>query len=157
MLKVMDYINNHFIRSGEVQAFEITASSIKGAFREVYLPGMRLIIRGSYLNDGLHTITAVTDTEITVSEVLTPENTGKLMSVYASTPPADFIDLCTEIENHTETGIGTTSESIDDYSVSYAGDGSWQSVYKSKLNQYRRVYSDLDTSIKSNYRWQDRM
>ena len=157
MLKVMDYINNHFIKSGEVQAFEITANSIKGAFREVYLPGMRLIIRGSYLNDGLYTITAVTDTEITVSEVLTPENTGKLMSVYASTPPADFIDLCDEIDNHTETGIGATSESIDDYSISYAGDGSWQSVYKSKLSQYRRVYSDLDTSIKSNYRWQDRM
>lgn len=154
MLKIMDHINNHFIRSAEVYTYEITTNSIKGKFNEIYLPGMRLLIQGSYLNDGLYSIVSATSTEISVSEILSPENTGKSMTIYASTPPVDFQLLCDEIDAHVETGIGASSESIDDYSISYKGDGSWQSVYKAKLNQYRRVYTDLGIDVKR--RWQDR-
>ena len=157
MITIMDSINNHFVKSVESQAYEITASSIKGRFGEVYLPGMRLIIKGSYLNDGIYTITNATTLEITLAETLSAENTGKSFRVYASAPPVDFVALCTEIEAYVEKGVGASSEKIDDYSITYAagGDGSWQSVYKNKLNQYRRVYSDLTEA--KNYRWQDRL
>ncbi len=157
MLKIMDSINNHFLRSLEIQTFEITATSIKGSFAEVYLPGMFVIIKDSYLNDGLYEVSAATTTEISVLETLKPENTGEGIRLYASVPPSDFVALYDEIEAHTETGVGVASESIDDYSVSYKDDGSWQSVFKTKLYQYRRVYNDIDTSTRPNHRWQDKL
>jgi hypothetical protein len=156
MIEIMDKINNHFIKSVEFNTFEIGTNTITGSFQETYLPGMYVIIRGSYLNDGIYKITNATDTVITVEETLTEENTDDEFRLYASSPPKDFLDLATEIENYTETGLGANSESIDDYSISYGdGDGSWESVFKNKLNTYRRVYTDLRVSTK--YKWQNRL
>lgn len=156
LIKVMDKLNNHFVKSVEYAEFEITTSSIKGTFNEVYLVGMYLLIKDSYLNDGIYKITNVVNDEITLDKPLTAESIDESIRVYACSPPADFIELVTKIENYNEVGIGTSSESIDDYSANFGdGDGSWQSVYENKLNQYRCVYADL--MIDKNFRWQDRL
>lgn len=155
MMKIMDKINNHFLKSVEYNTFEITENSIIGSFTETYLVGMYVIIKGSYLNDGLYQITAVANNELTLDGTLQPEDTNESFRVYASSPPQEFVDLATKINAYNETGIGADSESIDDYSISYKGDGSWESVYANKLNTYRRVYSDL--MISNKYNWQNRL
>jgi hypothetical protein len=156
MMKIMDKIKNHFVKSAEYGIYEVTMNSIKGSFSEVYLPGLYVIIKESYLNDGLYKIVTATTSEITVEETLKPENTGESFVIYASIPPKEFVDLATEINAFTETGVGANSESIDDYSINYGdGDGSWESVFKNKLNTYRRVYTDLRVSTK--YKWKNRL
>jgi len=154
MYEVMDHINNHFIpihNLPEYRAFEIVSDGIVGSFGETYIPGMYVIIKHSYLNDGIYKIDSVTDSKITVEETLKPENTGNQFLIIASTPPQSFIDLATEISNFKES-VGVNSESIDDYSVTYNGEGSWESVYSSKLNQYRKVYDDI-TRLSRNCWW----
>ena len=144
--QVMDSINNHFVNDWEHNSYEIVSDGISGTFSCTYLVGMYILIEHSYLNDGVYEITGVTSSKITVDATLKAENTNDSMTLYALTPPADFISIVTDISNFDEKGLGVNSESIDDYSVTYEDDGSWQSVYKNKLNQYRRVYTDLVTN-----------
>ena len=144
--QVMDSINNHFVNDWEHNSYEIVSDGIIGTFSCTYLVGMYILIEHSYLNDGVYEITGVTSSKITVDATLKAENTNDSMTLYALTPSADFISIVTEITNFDEKGLGVNSESIDDYSVTYEDDGSWQSVYKNKLNQYRRVYTDLVTN-----------
>ena len=139
--KIMNSINNHFIRESEYLELTLENSVITGTLSNTYLVGMYIVISGSYLNDGVYKITEVGTNSLTVDATLLSEVSR--MKIYSSTPPKDFISLCTEIEAYKEKGVGVKSESIDDYSVAYVGDGSWGKVYSSKLNSYRRVYSDL--------------
>ena len=144
--QVMDSINNHFVNDWEHNSYEIVSDGVTGTFSCTYLVGMYILIEHSYLNNGVYEITGVTSSKITVDATLKAENTNDSMTLYALTPPADFISIVSEITNFDEKGLGVNSESIDDYSVTYEDDGSWQSVYKNKLNQYRRVYTDLVTN-----------
>jgi len=144
--QVMDSVNNHFVNDWEHNSYEIVSDGISGTFSCTYLVGMYILIEHSYRNDGVYEITGVTSSKITVDATLKAENTNDSMTLYALTPPADFISIVSEITNFDEKGLGVNSESIDDYSVTYEDDGSWQSVYKNKLNQYRRVYTDLVTN-----------
>lgn len=155
MITVMDSINNHFVKSTEKKQVEFTADSIKFDFTETYLVGMYVIVTDSYLNDGIYKIASVSDGVIEVEEPLSVEKTDKDVTIYASAPPQAFVGLVSEIKAFGHDKLGVASESIDDYSVSYTGDGSWQSVFKSRLNQYRKVYPDIPTTI-TNSRWQDR-
>ncbi len=143
--KIMNHLKNHFVDNSyaELDHFGIVSDGIVGSFSETYIVGMYLIIRKSYLNDGIYEITGVTSNKLTLDATLNAENTGDTIYIIGSTPPKDFLDLVTDISNFTEKGIGVKSESIDDYSVSYDDDGSWQSVFANKLNDYRRVYDDL--------------
>lgn len=145
MYEIMEYINNHFIPAHNVpeyKTYEIMSDGIVGSFSETYIPGMYVVIRHSYLNDGVYKITGVTDSKLTVEETLKAENTGEEILICASSPPQSFIDLSNQIGNFNQS-VGATSESIDDYSVSYNNDGSWQSAYASKLSQYRKLYDDI--------------
>ena len=144
--QVMDSINNHFVRDFDVDDFEIVSDGIVGSFSSTYLIGMYVLIKHSLLNDGVYEITGVTDDKITVDATLKAENTGESIVVYALTPKKSFLDLVTEIETFVanDESVGVASESLGDYSVSYGKEGSWQSVFRKKLNTYRKVYSDLD-------------
>lgn len=150
---VMNELNNHFVRIPDSGPFEIVADGITGNFTETFLAGMYVVIHNSYLNDGVYKITSVESNKITVDTTLNPENKEDFIILWPSTPPTDFINLVTEIENYNEK-IGVSSYSIDDYSETFEGNGTWQSAFKSKLNAYRRVYNDI--RIDKKYRWQDR-
>lgn len=142
LIDIMDSLNNHFLKSYERKICEIVADGIVGAFSETYIAGMYIIIEKSYLNDGIYKVASVTSNKITVEETLVAENTGKYITIFGSTPPKAFVDLSAEINNYSES-VGASSESIDDYSVSFAdGDGSWESAYSTKLNKYRSLYDD---------------
>lgn len=143
MIKVMKHINNYFTKSIEYGIYEIETDGITGSFSDTYVAGAYLIIQNSYLNDGIYKILSVTNSKITLDATLIAEDTESTMLIALSTPPSDFVTLATTILSYTEKGLGVKSESLDDYSVSYDNDGSWQSVYKNKLNDYRKVYSDL--------------
>ncbi|HSH36080.1 hypothetical protein [Schnuerera sp.] len=155
MIEVMDSINNHFIKSRESGMYEFATNSIKGTFTQTYLVGMYVIIKGSYLNDGIYEIESATVNEIIVKEQLRTESTEETSVIYGSTPPKHFIELAMEVGNFDESKIGLASESIDDYSISFSKDQSWEEIYKDKLNKYRRVYPDIPTA-NNKLRWQDR-
>jgi hypothetical protein len=155
MIEVMDSINNHFIRSTETGIYEFTINSIKGSFNQTYLVGMYIIVKGSYLNDGIYKIESISSNEIIVEELLTIENTKDTVFIYVSTPPKHFVEVADAINSFDENKIGVASESIDDYSVSFSKDQSWQEIFKDKLNQYRKVYTDIPI-INDKLRWQDR-
>jgi len=155
MIEVMDSINNHFIRATETGIYEFTTNSIKGNFNQTYLVGMYIIVKNSYLNDGIYQIESISSDEIIVDVALTIESTKDTLTMYASTPPKHFIEIANEIDNFDESKIGVASESIDDYSVNFSKDQSWQEVFKDKLNQYRKVYTDISITNEK-LRWQDR-
>lgn len=148
LYQVMNEINNHFIRSIERKNFSVESDGVVGNFSETYLAGMYIIIEGSILNDGLYEVESVTNSKITtVEKDLKPEDTSEQFVLFGSNPPSSFVSLVTEISNHNES-IGVSSESIDDYSVSYGnGGGEWEVAFKNKLQAYRRVFDDLDVNI----------
>lgn len=139
MMSIMDSLGNHFIRSMEKKEIAINNNVLSGDFSNKYLAGMYIIIKGSYLNDGIYQIVKVEGNNITCKGDLVSEVSD--MTIYASTPPKEFIRLIEEIKGYNET-VGVVAESIDDYSVTYKSDGSAENVYSAKLNKYRNVYSD---------------
>jgi len=143
MYSIMKQINNFFVRSSENGNYEIVADGIIGTFSNTYIAGSYLIIKNSFLNDDIYKILSVTSTKLVLDAILEPENTKENILLVLSSPPKDFIALATEIVGYNEKGVGVSSEGLDDYSVSYNTDGSWENIYKTKLIRYRRVYSDL--------------
>lgn len=140
--QVMTHIKNHFARSIESRAFEIVADGIVGIFSEKYVVGQYVWVKRSFINDGVYKITGITATKLTLDATLQPENTGELIYLFGLAPPKDFLTVVTEIENF-KSKDGVTSESIDDYSVSYGGNGGgWASVFKDKLSPWKRMYDD---------------
>lgn len=103
-------------------------------------------IVGSHKNDGVHKTTDVLEDE------------GQFHgAIWIMSPPKDFLDLVAEIEAWQEKYGGVDSalmspfqsESFGGYSYSKASGGSglsgassvptWQSMYASRLNAYRRI------------------
>lgn len=139
---VMTHIKNHFARSWEIGQYEIVTDGIVGSFYKKYIVGQYVWLKYSFVNDGVYKITGVTSNKLTLDATLTAENTGELIALFGLAVPHDFLTVVTEIENF-KSKDGVTSESIDDYSVSYGGDGgSWTSVFSGKLSQWRRMYDD---------------
>lgn len=139
---VMTHIKNHFARSWEVGQYEIVSDGIVGSFSEKYIVGQYLWLKYSFVNDGVYKITGVTNQKLTLDATLTPENTDELIVLFGLSVPPDFLTVVTEIESF-KSKDGVMSESIDDYSVSYGGDGgSWTSVFRGKLSKWRRMYDD---------------
>ena len=158
---IMKEIKNHFARSVEAQAFEIVSDGIVGSFSEKYIAGMYIWIKNSFLNDGVYLLTGATTSKLSVApDTFTAENLGDTIYVFASTPPKDFLALVTEIEAYNSgsgTKDGISSESIDDYSVSFGkGDGSWKSVFSQRLNNYRKMWDDDEDISFRQLNWQNR-
>lgn len=153
---IMKEIKNHFARSVESQAFTITSNSIQGNFNEKYIAGMYIWIKNSFLNDGVYKLTGATSTELTFdADTFTAEDLGDTIFIFACTPPKDFLSLVTEIEAFNSKD-GVSSESIDDYSVGFAGDGSWKSAFKKQLNNYRKMWDDDHSQNLIKLGWQNR-
>lgn len=165
--QIMDYLNNHFVRSGESDDFEIVTDGIVGDFDEKYIAGQYIWIQGSFINDGVYLLTGVSNNKLTVADdTFTAENTGESIRVFGCAVPKPFLTLVDDInswisENAGKEGIA--SETIDSYSVSFGSgpDGStansWQSAFAGRLSTYRAMYEDLssyqlDSSIYTKWR-----
>jgi hypothetical protein len=160
--QIMREINQYWAKTYEniSLAFNSSGKTITGVFGETYLAGQYILIQHSVLNDGVFTLVSVEDeldeddeptgnTVITVSETVRTET--NTVNIFGLAPPRDFIDLVTEIIAFTSKD-GVTSESIDDYSVSFEGDGSWKTAFRKRLNNYRRMHSDLGGLLYANNR-----
>jgi len=148
--QVMREINRYWPRTYEniSLTFAATGKTITGA-TETYLPGQYILIQHSILNDGVYKIASVTNGVITVVETIYDE-TAKV-NIFGLAPPRDFLDLVTDIAAFTGKD-GVKSESIDDYSVSFEGDGSWKTAFRKRLNTYRSMYDDLGGLLYANNR-----
>jgi hypothetical protein len=152
MDKLLKYLNRYWPRSIE-QVTAIAADGFEGNFSETYLVGQYILIKNSILSDGVYQLTAVSPTKLTVAEPLQAESTN-LIILFGLAIPREVIALQAKINAYTS-NEGIASESIDDYSVSFQDGSGWQTAFKSELNAWRVMYSDLDP-IMSKFRWQDR-
>lgn len=154
--QVLKEINRYFPRTVETLK-EIEVDGFIGDWKERYVVGQYIYVRGTIMNDGVYQLTEVSPAKLTVAETLTPEVVGdrEYSALLGLAIPNEVLRLATEIENYSGAKGGVSSESLGDYSVSYSDDGSWQSVYKKALNQWRIPYSDINKFV-SSYRWQDR-
>jgi len=149
LYEIMDTINNHFVKSVEYKKVEITSdNTLVGDFKSLYLKGMYVIIKNSYLNNGVYEIDSVEPGVITVKEDLQEENTGQPMFIVASIPNKGFVDLANKINTFKLTNNGgVKSKSVQDLQIVYNGDNSWQNVFEKRLNSYRKLFNDLDLSV----------
>lgn len=136
----MDYCNNHFIRTTETIYATITGATITTNVSGKYLVGQHIMITRSVLNDGVYKITDITGNVITVDATLVDEVNTVILDGLAV--PEDFITLTAEIEAGTFND-GVSSESLGDYSVAYKDGSGWQDIYRGKLTQYKKPFSDL--------------
>lgn len=148
--QVMREVNRHWPRSYEniTLTFSAAASTITGEMTETYLAGQYIMIDCSVLNDDVYKIASVSvvgdDTILTVNEGLQSEvATARLFGLM---PPKDFLELVTEIDTYKASGNkeGITSESIDDYSVSYGSGGGWRDTFRKRLDVYRQAFGDTE-------------
>ena len=137
---VLREIRNFFIKDSEiVYGIESDGIVVSGAF----MANQYVFVKGSIMNDGVHKITSVVADKIMIAGLVAEPTT---IHLYALAIPKVIIDLTAEIEAYNEANTnGVVSESLGDYSVTYASDGgveTWQTAFKGKLNPYRRVYLD---------------
>lgn len=145
LLSVMNYINNHFVRSREEGDYEIKNGII--SLSKKYAIGQYIYIVGSLLNDGLYLIN---DRLITLDDSMDESFSG---TIYGLGIPSAFIQLVDEIELFSNSAEGQasniTSASFGIQSYSWATDANgnragWETVFAKRLNQYRRMTADID-------------
>jgi len=145
----MNACNNYFIKTCETALNEITSTHVKPPFFETYVANQYVLIKGTRLNDGVYQIVSVSSNGLEL-EGLLPENTVDYFELYGLAPTKEFRSLVTKIEawvakNSNMQGI--TSESIDDYSVSFdtsnGSPGDWKSAFNAQLNSYRKIYNTV--------------
>ena len=153
--EVMAEANRYFEVTLENDSYTFTSSTktITGTFDETYLVGQYIRVYNSILNDDVYKIVTVNSGSLVVEEDLIDETVAD-SSIYiaALAPPNTFLRLVAEIvASIEEDGAtdGIASETIDNYSISYKGDGSWVSAFNKKINKWRRarwasnVYSQI--------------
>lgn len=133
---VCHYINNYF-EYGD--AHEGTFSVINGTLVCSFLQDNQYFrIKGSIFNDGVHKYPVTGLSDETFTGVIHP------MAI-----PQDFLDLVDEIgayiDNEANAPTGYTSESFGGYSYTRATNDNgaavtWQDVFRSRLNRYRKVW-----------------
>jgi hypothetical protein len=143
--EVLAYLNNHFVR-GNAWGTEAEADGVTCCSPEDYVPGQYIRIYGSVLNDGVYKIASIDGDKLVTVETLQPEASG--FNVWGLAVPAEVVKLATEIAAYQTTEKpGVASESLGDYSVSYAAGSSsapgWVWAFKDRLRPWRKVY---DTS-----------
>lgn len=146
--QIMDYIHNYFVREVYRGDFVIESGKLVCDFLQA---GQYYKIVGSVFNDGVHQFYSVAPQGVE-PEVLHDENFRG--EVWAMAVPPTLIALSAEIEDWMKKyGDASTSpfnsESFGGYSYTkssgYASDGgknnpgSWQSVFGSRLNHWRKI------------------
>ncbi len=147
--QIMDHIHNKFIRTARPGTYTIAGGTVSLPFLK---EGQRFWIVGSDLNDGVYTWheTGIRNDDDTAAAGLQAETFNGTICALA-VPPA-VIALAGEInawvaENGGAVDSPYTSENVIgvySYTKSSGGTGaggsiSWQDVYKSRLDAYRKV------------------
>ena len=140
LTEIWDYLNNYFQTEKRTGSFTIENGSITASFLKA---GQYFRIVGSIFNDGVHKYPATDMTDETFDGAIWP------MAV-----PQTVVDLAVDItawlekygQVNSEAMSPFASESFGNYSYSKgtatAGSGSpnsWQSVFASRLNKWRRL------------------
>jgi uncharacterized protein with ParB-like and HNH nuclease domain len=139
--EVMEEINNYYNYDYESDSYEFVAltKKITGTFANTYLVGQYIRIYGSILNDDVYKIAVVAEGEITVEEDLIDESVvDSTIYILVLAPPRSLIALVADIANYIPKD-GIASESIDNYSVSFSGDGSWIKAFGKRLSKHRKI------------------
>lgn len=128
-------ICNYFVKDIHEGTFDIVGGTIVPL--DFLQEGQYFRIVGSVLNDGVYQYPATNLTDESFSG-----------AVWAMALPPTFIALTEEIKAYNESDVAKpsayTSESFGGYSYSKATDSngvplSWQKVFASRLNKYRRI------------------
>ena len=149
LTQICDFIHNYFALELHSGTFEIVGGAITLDFLK---EGQRFKISGSALNDGIYTYSsmAIFDDDAENDVALMDETfTG---TITAMAVPKAVLDLAKEVsawvkKNADALNSPYTSESFGGYSYTKAtGSGanaggvlSWQDVFKSRLNAYRKI------------------
>lgn len=148
--QVMDECRNHFWREYLSGAFSVKNGMLHELGKGLDVGGFRyVIIVGSMQHDGLWQVNQGAEGALlSGAENLADETfIGK---VYFCAPPADFVQLCSEIEAFTAKYPVTPyqSESFGAYSYSKAagaGSADWRGAFGRRLSTWRTgVVSDLE-------------
>ena len=151
LTEVCDYIHNYFEHAVYTGSFEVTNGTIN--LDSLVANGQRFRIRGSALNDGIYTYHSngsIYDDDGTTGVELSPEVfTG---TVTAMAVPVNLLKIVKDIKawvdkNQSVLDSPYVSESFGGYSYTKAtgsganagGSLSWQDVFRSKLNAYRKI------------------
>lgn len=135
LTEVCAEIRNYFVTEIHEGNFEIVGGKI--APLDFLQEGQYFRIVGSVFNDGVH--------QSSTSSLVDEKFSG---AVWAMAVPSSVIALTDEIKSFCESDAGKasayTSESFGGYSYSKATDASgapmsWQKVFASRLNKWRRV------------------
>lgn len=148
--QVMKQVRNYFIREHHAGSFRVHGNMIEP--HDFLLDGQRFYVTGSFLSDGVYTFHADgIKNDDDNAAVNLPDETFEGI-VYALAVPPTFIALVGEIEEW----VGKfgdvvqnpyQSESFNGYSYSKltgtnnSGSGAmtWESTFRSQLNQWRKV------------------
>lgn len=149
--QVMDACNNHFIKTIETSLNEMTETGIQGTFSNKYFANQYILLEGTTLNDGVYKLTSATSNEL--STILLDEQPDTVYAIYGLAVPKEFLEIVREIESWVASvgnKVGITSESIDDYSVSFdtskGSAGDWKSAFSTRLNAYRKAYDTIHST-----------
>lgn len=146
--EVLQSINNYFV-SDYCDLTSISTTQLTVSKPSEFIVGQYILILGSKLNDGVTKITAISGNLLTVETGygLVAETTSNMLVCGLSIPKA-ILSLVDEIVAYNAKNDGSIkSESLGDYSVSYANDDvSWISVFRKKLSPYRKVYLTLPSN-----------
>lgn len=148
--RVMRHIRNYFIREHHIGSFHVSGGTIEP--HDFLLDGQRFYVTGSFLSDGVYTFHSDGIKNDDDREAVNlPDETFEGV-VYALAVPPPFIALVGEIEEWVGkfgdvVNSPYQSESFNGYSYSKMtgtnGSGSgamtWESTFRSQLNQWRKV------------------
>ena len=144
---VMRHIRNYFVRSQHAGDFTVSEGMVLP--HDFLLEGQRFRVTGSLLNDGVYTYHAdgIKDDLDNVGANLKDESFSGV--IFALAVPPTFIALVQQIEEWVgKFGDAANnpyqSESFNGYSYTKAsgnagGGLTWQDVFRSQLNEWRKV------------------
>lgn len=147
--QVMRHVRNYFIREHRMGQFSIRGCMLYP--HDFLLDGQRFYITGSFLNDGVYTYHqyGIKDADDESAAILSDEDFSGI--VYAMAVPPAFIALSREIGEWVGkfgevTNSPYQSETFNGYSYtktsgdpSSGGGLTWQKIFQSQLNQWRKV------------------
>ena len=145
--QVMRQVRNYFIKEYHIGRFSISGGMISP--HDFLLDGQRFYVTGSFLSDGVYThhSDGIKDDD-DKEAVSLPDETFEGI-VYALAVPPTFIALVGEIEEWVGkfgdvTDSPYQSESFNGYSYTKStgtngGAVTWESTFRSQLNQWRKV------------------
>ena len=161
--QVLDYLNNHFevpertitsvsttiYPAGSELTVTFTANdTITGDFSEsAFVAGDYIRIIGSNLNDYVFKIAIKSDTKINIDTTVDylietePEVAVAINKCYIKKPLLGLIDEIKTWNDNNSQKAGITSESIDDYSVTFDKStivSGWQGAFYGRLSAYRK-------------------